>query len=80
MGGNIHGAGSDTIKIEGVNSLHGVSHRVIPDRIEAGTFMVAAALTGGNIVVRGGKARSSGRLSVKAPGVQGCSLPWRGEG
>ena len=55
MGGNIHGAGSDTIKIEGVNSLHGVSHRVIPDRIEAGTFIVAAALTGGNIEVRGAR-------------------------
>jgi len=55
MGGNIHGAGSDTIRIEGVNSLHGVSHRVIPDRVEAGTFMVAAALTGGNIVVRGAR-------------------------
>ncbi len=55
MGGNIHGAGSDTIRIEGVNSLQGVSHRVIPDRIEAGTFMVAAALTGGNILVRGAR-------------------------
>ncbi len=55
MGGNIHGAGSDTIRIEGVNSLQGVSHRVIPDRIEAGTFMVAAALTGGNIVVGGAR-------------------------
>ncbi len=56
MGAQIHGAGSDVVKIEGVDALHGVRHRVIPDRIEAGTFMVAAALTHGDIVVRGARA------------------------
>jgi len=42
MGADIKGAGTDTIKINGVNSLKGTNHAVIPDRIEAGTFMVAA--------------------------------------
>lgn len=51
MGGNIRGAGTGTIKIEGVKYLHGASHTVIPDRIEAGTFMVAAAITKGNVLL-----------------------------
>ncbi|TAK07049.1 UDP-N-acetylglucosamine 1-carboxyvinyltransferase, partial [bacterium] len=55
MGARIQGAGSDIVKIEGVDELHGVSHRVIPDRIEAGTFMVAAALTHGDVTVRGAR-------------------------
>ncbi|MBI2989373.1 MAG: UDP-N-acetylglucosamine 1-carboxyvinyltransferase [Deltaproteobacteria bacterium] len=55
MGARIEGAGSDIVKIEGIDELHGVSHRIIPDRIEAGTFMVAAALTRGDIVVRGAR-------------------------
>lgn len=49
MGADIEGAGSDLIKINGVKSLHGCHHRIIPDRIEAGTFMLAAAATGGKI-------------------------------
>lgn len=52
MGAKIKGAGTDTIKIEGVESLHGVKHHVIPDRIEAGTFMVAAVITRGNILIK----------------------------
>lgn len=52
MGARIKGAGTDTIKIEGVTSLKGVSHHVIPDRIEAGTFMVGAAITKGNVLVK----------------------------
>ncbi|AUS95008.1 UDP-N-acetylglucosamine 1-carboxyvinyltransferase [Clostridium thermosuccinogenes] len=51
MGADIKGAGTDTIKINGVSSLKGVSHAIIPDRIEAGTYMVAAAITGGDVVV-----------------------------
>ncbi len=51
MGGRIRGAGTDTIRIEGVEKLHGVHHEVIPDRIEAGTFMLAAAATGGRVTV-----------------------------
>lgn len=52
MGAKIKGAGTDTIKIEGVERLHGATHNVIPDRIEAGTFMVAAAITRGNVLLR----------------------------
>ncbi len=52
MGARIKGAGTDTIKIEGVEAFKGVSHHVIPDRIEAGTFMVAAAITGGQVLIR----------------------------
>lgn len=53
MGANVRGAGTGTIRIEGVNELTGADHTVIPDRIEAGTFMMAAAITGGDIVVQG---------------------------
>jgi UDP-N-acetylglucosamine 1-carboxyvinyltransferase len=51
MGANIRGAGTNVIRIEGVKELHGASHSVIPDRIEAGTFMVGAAMTQGNVFV-----------------------------
>lgn len=51
MGGKVRGAGTGTIRIEGVSTLYGAQHYVIPDRIEAGTFMVAAAITGGNILI-----------------------------
>ena len=49
IGACIRGAGTDTIKVEGVDKLKPASHSIIPDRIEAGTFMVAAAMTGGHI-------------------------------
>jgi UDP-N-acetylglucosamine 1-carboxyvinyltransferase len=52
MGAKIKGAGTDTIKIEGVESLTGAVHQVIPDRVEAGTFMVAAAVTRGNLTIK----------------------------
>ncbi len=51
MGSRISGAGTNIIKIEGVKELHAAQHTVIPDRIEAGTFMVAAAACGGNVLV-----------------------------
>jgi len=51
MGAKIEGAGSDTISITGVEKLHGASHRIMPDRIESGTFLVAAAAAGGNITL-----------------------------
>lgn len=51
MGAGVRGAGSSVITIEGVSSLHPVSVSIIPDRIEAGTFMIAAALTGGDITL-----------------------------
>lgn len=52
MGAKIHGAGSDIITIEGVPSLHGAEHAVMPDRIETGTFLVAATAAGGEIHLR----------------------------
>lgn len=52
MGGKILGAGTDTITIEGVEKLNGTRYRVLPDRIETGTFLVAAAITGGSIKVK----------------------------
>ena len=53
MGAKITGAGTSTIRIKGVAKLHGAKHRIIPDRIEAGTFIIAGALTGGDINVTG---------------------------
>ncbi len=53
MGARITGAGAETIVIEGVESLHGVEHPIIPDRIEAGTYVIAAAATRGDVAVRG---------------------------
>ena len=52
MGANIKGAGTDTIKIKGVEELHGGSYTVIPDQLEAGTFMVAAAATRGDVLIK----------------------------
>ena len=52
MGARIKGAGTDTIKIEGVERVHGGSHTVIPDRIEAGTYMLAAAITRGTLLIK----------------------------
>ncbi|MCM3116122.1 UDP-N-acetylglucosamine 1-carboxyvinyltransferase [Neobacillus sp. MER 74] len=53
MGAKVRGAGTGTLRIEGVDVLFGADHNIIPDRIEAGTFMVAAAITGGNVLVKG---------------------------
>src|SRR5215212_1351672 len=56
MGAKIQGAGSDVIRIEGVERLHGARHRVMPDRIETGTFLAAAAATGGRVRLSGTRA------------------------
>jgi UDP-N-acetylglucosamine 1-carboxyvinyltransferase len=58
MGAKIAGAGTDTITIEGVDKLHGASHSVMPDRIETGTFLVAAAVSGGKVRVTGARPRT----------------------
>lgn len=52
MGANVEGAGTDTITIHGVERLHGTRHNVVPDRIETGTYLVAAAITGGSIKLK----------------------------
>lgn len=51
MGGRVRGAGTDVIRIEGVKHMHGGDHTVIPDRIEAGTYMIAAAMTHGDVII-----------------------------
>ena len=63
MGAKIRGAGTDTIRIEGVEKLHGADYTIIPDRIEAGTYMIAAAMTGGYCC---------GKCSAGAPEAADC--------
>jgi UDP-N-acetylglucosamine 1-carboxyvinyltransferase len=52
MGARIQGGGSHTIRVEGVTTLHGFTHRIIPDRIEGGTYLIGAAMTGGDLTVK----------------------------
>ena len=56
MGAKINGAGTDTIRIEGVEALHGAEHSILPDRIETGTYMVAVAMTGGKVKLKNTRA------------------------
>ena len=65
MGGQVHGAGGDIIHIEGVKELRGVTHRIIPDRIEAGSFIIAAALTGGEVLVKRARAAHLDAFLIK---------------
>jgi len=65
MGAKIEGAGTSTIKITGVPKLHGVRHRINPDRIEAGTFLIAGAITGGDLNVEGLNPEHLGALLSK---------------
>jgi UDP-N-acetylglucosamine 1-carboxyvinyltransferase len=65
MGAEVKGAGSDIIHIEGATSLRGVKHRVIPDRIEAASFVIAGLLTGGNVVVTGARPAHLDAFSIK---------------
>ncbi|MGC8900276.1 MAG: UDP-N-acetylglucosamine 1-carboxyvinyltransferase [bacterium] len=72
MGAHINGAGTDTIEIEGVDALHGCSMDIIPDRIEAGTYIIAAAATGGEVEVRNCNPRHIDALlfKLKEAGVE----------
>ena len=65
MGARVKGAGTSTIKIEGVPTLHGAIHTIIPDRVEAGTFIIASAITGGNVLVQGAVPEHSQALISK---------------
>jgi UDP-N-acetylglucosamine 1-carboxyvinyltransferase len=69
MGAHIEGAGSSTIRIRGVAKLHGAKHRIIPDRIEAGTFILAGAVTGGDLNVTSCEPRHLGALLEKLQAV-----------
>jgi UDP-N-acetylglucosamine 1-carboxyvinyltransferase len=88
MGARVYGAGTGIIQIEGVRRLHGAVYRVMPDRLEAGTFAIAAAITQGAVTIRGRVARYLGALSSKLTEtgmavatdrevyrVEGCELP-----
>ena len=77
MGANIVGAGSPTITITGVEKLHGAEHEVIPDRIEAATFVIAAAATDGEITVKGARAEHLRAVFDKLNEV-GVSIERRG--
>jgi UDP-N-acetylglucosamine 1-carboxyvinyltransferase len=65
MGAKIEGAGTSTIRIHGVTKLGGARHRIIPDRIEAGTFVIAAALTGGDLIIANCEPQHLGALLAK---------------
>jgi len=65
MGAKIEGAGTSTIRVQGVTKLHGARHRIIPDRIEAGTFIIAAALTAGDLNITGCDPQHLGALMAK---------------
>jgi UDP-N-acetylglucosamine 1-carboxyvinyltransferase len=65
MGAEIEGAGTSTIRVKGVTKLHGARHRIIPDRIEAGTFIIAAALTAGDLNITGCDPQHLGALMAK---------------
>jgi UDP-N-acetylglucosamine 1-carboxyvinyltransferase len=65
MGAKIEGAGSSLIRVQGVSKLHGVTHEIIADRIEAGTFVIAGAITGGDLKVTGCVAEHLGALVEK---------------
>lgn len=65
MGATIEGIGSSTIRVEGVEHLLGTSHRVIPDRIESGTLLIAAAITGGDVTIEGASAEHLGMVLAK---------------
>ncbi len=65
MGARIGGQGSSVIRIEGVRRLHGARHRIIPDRIEAGTWMIATAMLGGDLTIEGARTEHAGALTDK---------------
>src|SRR5580700_7635607 len=65
MGAKIEGAGTSTIRVQGVAKLHGARHRINPDRIEAGTFLIAGAITGGDLNVTGCDPQHLGALMAK---------------
>ena len=73
MGANIKGAGTDTIRIRGVNRLHGTEYSIIPDQIEAGTFMCAAAATRGDIMVKNVIPKHLEAISAKLTEI-GCEV------
>ncbi|MGB3975213.1 MAG: UDP-N-acetylglucosamine 1-carboxyvinyltransferase [bacterium] len=79
MGASISGAGTDTIKIEGVKHLSSAEHEIIPDRIEAGTYALAGAITGGDVTLTGASGAMISSLLVKMENA-GCQIQETEEG
>ncbi len=77
MGAQIEGAGTSTLRIQGVARLHGATHAVIPDRIEAGTFLVAGAITGGELLLTDCE---PGHLTSVIETLKTCGIEIRSEG
>jgi len=77
MGAKIEGAGTPTIRVEGVETLHGAAHTIIPDRIEAGTFLIAGAITGGELLLTNCEPGHLGALIDK---LRECGVEIRCEG
>jgi UDP-N-acetylglucosamine 1-carboxyvinyltransferase len=77
MGAKIEGAGTSTIRVRGVTRLGGATHRIIPDRIEAGTFLVAGAITGGDILL---KDCEKSHLAAVIDKLESCGVKIRAEG
>lgn len=77
MGAKIEGAGTPTIRVQGVEQLHGATHTVIPDRIEAGTFLVAGAITGGEVLLTHCEPEHLGAIMNK---LKECGVDIRSEG
>jgi UDP-N-acetylglucosamine 1-carboxyvinyltransferase len=75
MGAKISGAGSDVICVEGVSRLHGAQHRIMPDRIETGTYLCAAAVTGGQVRLTGTRASSLDAVIGKLVEA-GCTIQY----
>jgi UDP-N-acetylglucosamine 1-carboxyvinyltransferase len=65
MGARVEGAGTSTIRVEGVSKLHGAEHAIIPDRIEAGTFLIAGAITQGDLLISGCAPEHLDALAIK---------------
>src|SRR5262249_55791021 len=77
MGARIQGAGTSTIRIQGVDKLRGARHRIIPDRIEAATFVIAGALTGGDLIVANCDPAHLGALLMK---LEECGVKFKTNG
>jgi UDP-N-acetylglucosamine 1-carboxyvinyltransferase len=77
MGAKIEGAGTSTIRVQGVEKLHGATHTVIPDRIEAGTFLVAGAITGGELLLTNCEPKHLAAIITK---LEECGVDIRCEG
>ena len=77
MGAKIQGAGTPTIRVQGVDKLHGTTHAIIPDRIEAGTFLVAGAITGGDLTLTCCEPNHLGAIIAK---LKECGVEIKAEG